>query len=61
MSMASRDAWRDLQAVLNARLKGFLENPGEEQLDALIAEMKAYANAAQSGNIDIPQRWVSYH
>jgi hypothetical protein len=61
MSMATRDAWRDLQSILNARLKGFLENPGEEQLDALVAEMKAYASAAQTGKIEIPQRWVSYH
>ena len=59
--MTSRNAWRDQQAVLNERLKGFLENPGKEQLDAVMAEILAYAAAARDGNIEIPQRWVSFH
>lgn len=60
MSKSARYEWRDQQAALNERMKGFLENPGNEQLDAVVAEMRAYAAAAQAGRIEIPQRFVSY-
>lgn len=59
MSTASRYAWRDQQATLTERMRGFLENPGDTELDAVLIEMHAYAEAAQSGNIEIPQRWIS--
>lgn len=61
MSKSSRYEWRDQQASLNERVKGFLENPGNEQLEAVVAEMRAYATAAQTGQIEIPQRWTSYN
>jgi len=60
MSKTSRYEWRDQQAALNERMKGFLQNPGNEQLEAVVAEMRAYANAARTGQIDIPQTWTSY-
>ena len=60
MSKASRYEWRDQQAALQERMKGFLMNPGNEQLEAVLAEMRAYADAAKSGHIDIPQSWTSY-
>ena len=60
MSNVSRYAWRDQQAVLNERLKGFIQNPGNEQLEAVLAEMRAYADAAKSGAIEIPQRFTTY-
>lgn len=60
MSKTSRYEWRDQQASLQERVKGFLLNPGNEQLEAVIAEMRAYADAAKSGHIDIPQSWTSY-
>jgi hypothetical protein len=60
MSKSSRYEWRDQQASLQERMKGFLVNPGKEQLEAVVAEMQAYADAAQSGQIEIPQRWTSY-
>lgn len=60
MSKSARYEWRDQQAALHERMKGFLENPGNEQLDAVVAEMRAYADAAKAGNIEIPQRFVSY-
>ena len=60
MSKASRYEWRDQKAALQERMKGFLANPGKEQLDAIVAEMQAYADAAESGHIEIPQRWTSY-
>jgi hypothetical protein len=60
MSKTSRYEWRDQQASLQERVKGFLLNPGAEQLDAVVAEMRAYADAAKSGHIDIPQSWTSY-
>lgn len=59
MSKSARYEWRDQQAALHERVKGFLENPGKEQLEAVVAEMRAYAAAAQSGHIEIPQRFVS--
>ena len=60
MSNTSRYEWRDQQASLQERVKGFLLNPGSEQLEAVVAEMHAYANAAKSGRIEIPQSWTSY-
>jgi hypothetical protein len=59
MSKSARYEWRDQQATLHERMKGFLENPGNEQLEAVVAEMRAYAAAAKSGSIEIPQRFVS--
>lgn len=61
MSKSSRYEWRDQQAALQDRMKGFLANPSNEQLEAVVAEMRAYADAARSGHIDIPQRWTSYN
>lgn len=61
MSKSSRYEWRDQQAALQERMKGFLANPDNEQLEAVVAEMRAYASAAQSGQIEIPQRWTSYN
>jgi hypothetical protein len=61
MSKTSRYEWRDQQASLQERMKGFLENPGNEQLEAVVAEMQAYAAAARSGSIEIPQRFVSFN
>jgi hypothetical protein len=60
MSKASRYEWRDQQASLQERMKGFLANPGDEQLEAMVAQMRAYAQAAQSGQIEIPQTWSAY-
>ena len=61
MSKVSRYAWRDQQAILNDRMKGFLQNPGNEQLEAVLNEMRAYADAAKSGAIEIPERFTSYN
>ncbi len=60
MSKASRYEWRDQQAALQERMKGFLANPNTEQMEAVLAEMRAYADAAESGQIEIPQSWTSY-
>jgi len=60
MSKASRYEWRDQAASLQERMKGFIENPGDAQLEAVIAEMRSYAAAAKSGAIDIPERFVSF-
>ena len=60
MSNSSRNGWNEQQSVLSARMRGFLENPGKDQLDAVVAEMRAYAEAARTGSIEIPQVWVSY-
>jgi hypothetical protein len=42
-------------------MKGFLQNPGNEQMEAVMSVMRAYADAARMGNIEIPQRWTSYN
>jgi hypothetical protein len=61
MSKSSRYEWRDQQAALHERMNGFLANPSNEQFEAVVAEMRAYASAAQTGHIEIPQRWISYN
>jgi hypothetical protein len=61
MSNMSRYEWHDQYASLSERVKGFLENPGNEQMEAVVAEMRSYAAAAKSGSIEIPQRWTSYN
>jgi len=60
MSKSSRYEWRDQQAALQERMKGFLANPSAEHLQAVVADMQAYADAARSGHIDIPQQFISY-
>jgi hypothetical protein len=61
MSKSARYEWRDQQAALTERMKRFLENPGNEQLEAVVADMLAYAAAARAGSIEIPQHWTSYN
>ena len=51
MSKSSRYEWRDQQAALQERMKGFLQDPSNEQLEAVVADMRAYAAAAQAGTI----------
>lgn len=60
MSKSSRYEWRDQQASLQERMKDFLQNPNNEQLEAVVTEMRAYAAAAQAGTIDIPQRFIAF-
>jgi hypothetical protein len=60
MSKSSRYEWRDQQASLQERMKNFIENPGADQMEAVIAEMRSYAAAAKAGTIDIPERFVSF-
>lgn len=59
MSTANRLEWSKLVAQLNDSIKGFQANPGPEQLDAAIAELRAYAEAARSGGIEIPTRFIA--
>lgn len=61
MSKSARYEWRDQQQSLNERLKGFLQNPGTEQMETLVAAMRVYADAARSGSIDIPTRSTIYN
>jgi len=60
MSKSSRYEWRDQAAALQERMKSFIENPGDDQLEAVIADMRTYAAAAKAGTIDIPERFVSF-
>ncbi|HEU4846084.1 MAG TPA: hypothetical protein VFT05_17590 [Burkholderiaceae bacterium] len=59
MSKSNRLEWSRQVAQLNERIKGFQANPGQEQLEAAIAELRAYAEAARSGGIEIPTRFVA--
>ncbi|WP_202411904.1 hypothetical protein [Duganella fentianensis] len=43
---------------MNERIKSFQANPGQEQLQAVIAELQAYAEAARSGGIEIPAQFT---
>jgi hypothetical protein len=41
-------------------MKGFLANPDSERMEAVVAEMRAYADAARAGYIEIPQTFTAY-
>jgi hypothetical protein len=59
MSMSNRQAWNKQLAILNERIKGFQQKPDKAELDAAIDQMHAYAEAANSGGIEIPTRWIA--
>jgi hypothetical protein len=59
MSKSNRLEWSRQVAQLNERIKGFQANPDQEQLDAAIAELRAYAEAARSGGIEIPAQFIA--
>jgi hypothetical protein len=54
MSRTNRLDWSKQITLMNERIKNFQANPGQEQLDAVIDELKAYAEAARTGGIEIP-------
>ncbi len=58
MSKTNRLDWSRQITLMNERIKHFQANPGQEQLDAVIAELKAYAEAAHNGGIEIPSRFT---
>lgn len=58
MSKTNRLDWSKHITLMNERIKHFQADPGPEQLDAVIAEMRAYADAARSGGIEIPARFT---
>ncbi|MFC0166723.1 hypothetical protein ACFFKC_01405 [Pseudoduganella danionis] len=58
MSKANRLDWSRQVTLMNERIKSFQANPGQEQLDAVIAELQAYAEAARSGGIEIPAQFT---
>jgi hypothetical protein len=59
MSNSGRHEWCDQHAALAERMKAFLEDPGGDQLEAVLASMRAYADAANNGSMEIPIRWTS--
>ncbi len=60
MSKSARYEWRDQHAALNERMKGFLANPNTEQMEAVVAEMREYADAHKTGRMEIPTTWTNY-
>lgn len=58
MSKSNRLDWSRQVTLMNERVKMFQANPGKEQLDAVIQELQAYAEAARSGGIEIPTRFT---
>jgi hypothetical protein len=58
MSKTNRLNWSQQITLMNERIKHFQANPGQEQLDAVIAELQAYAEAARTGGIEIPARFT---
>lgn len=61
MSTMARLEWNDQQAELDQKLKGFMAQPDEATMAAVIAQMRIYAAAAQSGAMEIPKQWTSYN
>ena len=59
MSKVDRLEWSRKVASLNELIKGFQENLNQEHLDAAINELRSYAEAASSGGIEIPQRFIA--
>jgi hypothetical protein len=59
MSMLNRLDWSRQVAALNERIKTFQTDPGKEQFDAAIAAMREYAEAVQTGGIEVPQRFIA--
>lgn len=59
MSKSNRLEWSRQVAQLNERIKGFQANPDQERLDAAIAELRAYAEAARNGGIEIPTQFIA--
>ena len=58
MSKSNRLDWSRQVTLMNERVKNFQANPGQEQLDAVIEELQAYAEAARNGGIEIPTRFT---
>ena len=61
MSTMARLEWNDQQAALDQRLKGFMAKPDAANMEAVIEQMRAYAEAAKSGAMEIPTHWTSYN
>ncbi|WP_332879543.1 hypothetical protein [Massilia sp. S19_KUP03_FR1] len=61
MSTMARLEWNDQQAELDQKLKGFMAQPDAARMEAVIAQMRTYVEAAQSGVIEIPKQWTSYN
>lgn len=59
MSNVNRLDWSRQVSLLNERVKSFQANPGEEQLEAAIRALQAYAEAARSGGIEIPALFIA--
>jgi len=59
MSKSNRLEWSKQISQLNERIKLFQANPGQEQLNAAIEQMQAYAEAARTGGIEIPAQFVA--
>ena len=61
MSTMARLEWNDQQAALDLRLKGFMAKPDAANMEAVIEQMRAYAEAAKNGAMEIPKTWTSYN
>jgi len=61
MSTTARLEWNDQQAALDQKLKGFMAQPDAAGMEAVIAQMRAYAEAAKNGAMEIPKTWTSYN
>ncbi len=59
MSRIDRLEWSQKVASLNECIRGFQANPSKEQLDRAITELRAYADAAEGGNMEIPPRFIA--
>lgn len=61
MSTMARLEWNDQQAELDQRLKKFMGQPDAATMEAVVEQMRVYAEAAKTGAMEIPKTWTSYN
>jgi len=52
MSKLPQHEWRDQVVTLQNRMKSFIKNPGDDQLEAVISDMRKYVAANKASGID---------
>jgi len=52
MSKLPQHEWRDQVVALQNRMKSFIKNPGDDQLEAIISDMRKYVAANKASGID---------
>ncbi|WP_256079271.1 hypothetical protein [Massilia sp. YIM B04103] len=59
MSNWERLEWSKQVSVLNERIRDFQGDPSPDRLELAIRQLRAYAEAASSGGIEIPAHFIA--